>query len=183
VTRRLAPAAPVACVVLTVGLLSACSLGAGVPSSAGTTVPAAGSTTAAPETAAGTTAAAVVESPSAAPAPLPTLGSVATDRPAPRTTDVVLSFVGWNTTTAAVEAGGYLSPVVESGGTCTLALTKGSRTVTAVAPALADATTTSCGDLAVPRAQLTPGGWTAVLRYASKTTTGTSDAMRVAVPQ
>ena len=95
----------------------------------------------------------------------------------------MLSFVGWDPATAAVQAGGYLSPLVESGGTCTLELTKGARTVTAIAPAQADASTTSCGDLAVPRAKLTAGTWTAVLRYASKTTTGSSDPTPVAVPQ
>jgi len=193
VTRRSAPAARLAGGVLAVGLLSACSLGTTTNSFARTTVPGAGTsapapatasgTTAAGTTAAGTTAPAAVESPSAVPVPLAPRQSVATDPPAPRATDVVLSFLGWNPTTAAVEAGGYLSPVVESGGTCTLALTQGSRTVTAVTPALADATTTSCGDLAVPRAKLTPGEWSAVLRYASKTTAGTSDPMSVTVPQ
>ena len=82
-----------------------------------------------------------------------------------------------------MEAGGYLSPVVETGGTCTLALTKDGRTVTATSPAQADASTTSCGNLAVPRAKLRPGSWTAVLRYASKTTTGSSDPSPVVVPQ
>jgi hypothetical protein len=178
--------AQLAGVVLAVGLVSACSLGSTGHPSAATTVPAAGSTVPVPAatTPAGTTAAAVAETPSAAPPPVvATLPSVATDSPRPQKTDVVLSFVGWNTTTAAVEAGGYLSPVVEAGGTCTLALTKGSRTVTAVAPAQADASTTSCGNLAVPRTRLTAGTWTAVLRYSSRTTTGTSDPAPVAVPQ
>jgi len=35
----------------------------------------------------------------------------------------------------------------------------------------------------VPRSHLAPGTWTAVLHYASKTTTGKSDPMPVAVPQ
>lgn len=174
--------------LLAAGLLAACSSGAAEPSSAGTTVPAAGSTAAVPATSSETpaetpTTAPAAATPSAVPVPLPTRTPVATDPPRPRTTDVVLSFVGWDTKTAAVEAGGYLSPVVESGGTCTLELTKGSRTVTAVAPAQADASTTSCGNLAVPRAQLTPGSWSAVLRYSSTTTTGTSDPATVAVPQ
>jgi hypothetical protein len=178
--------AQLAGVALAVGLLSACSFGSTGNPSAATTVPAAGSAASVPATttAAETTTAAVAETPSAAPAPVvPTLPSVATDTPRPQRTDVVLSFVGWNTTTAAVEAGGYLSPVVEAGGTCTLALTKGSRTVTAVAPAQADASTTSCGNLAVPRTQLTPGTWMAVLRYSSRSTTGKSEPASVAVPQ
>jgi hypothetical protein len=189
VTRRPAAAAGLTGAVLAAALLSGCSaLGALTAPSAGTstaaTAPTAGTTTAtAPETPADTTAPAVVQSPSAAPVRLTPGERVATDSPAPRTTDVVLSFAGWNGKTAAVEAGGYLSPVVESGGTCTLALTKGGHTVTAVAPALADATTTSCGNLSVPRARLTAGTWSAVLRYASKTTAGASDPMPVTVPQ
>ena len=177
-----------AAVVLAVGMLSACSSGATGQSSAGPTTPATASTAAGPAAAAQSTTdpsatAVVPESPSAVPPPRTTAQPVVTDTPRPQSTDVVLSFVGWNTTTSAVEAGGYLSPVVESGGTCTLALTKGARTVTAAAPAQADASTTSCGNLAVPRAKLTPGTWTAVLRYASKTTTGSSNPTPVAVPQ
>ena len=174
-------------VLLAAGLLAACSIGADKPSSAGTTVPPVAGTPAsvpATTTAAEPTPAPVAETSSAAPSPrAPTPTVVATDSPRPQATDVVLSFVGWDTKTAAVEAGGYLSPVVESGGTCTLQLTMGSRTVTADAPAQADASTTSCGNLAVPRSRLTPGTWTAVLRYASTTSTGTSDPATVAVPR
>lgn len=173
--------------VLAVTLLSACtSFGLAGHASSGTTTPAA-SASAGPETPAETAAetapAVVTENPTSAPTPLPVGAPVATDTPPSRRTDVVLSFAGFDKATASVEAGGYLSPVVESGGTCTLALTQGSRTVTAEAPARADASTTSCGGLAVPRAHLAPGTWTAVLLYASKTTTGKSDPMPVAVPQ
>ena len=171
-------------VILAAGLLSACSFGGSQPSSAGT------SSSAPSAAAAGTTAggaestpAAVTDSAVVAPSPLPSDATVATDSPRPQSTEVVLSFLGWNTKDSAVEAGGYLSPVVETGGTCTLALTKDGQTVTATSPAQADASTTSCGNLAVPRAKLRPGSWTAVLRYASKTTTGSSDPSPVVVPQ
>jgi hypothetical protein len=108
---------------------------------------------------------------------------IATDTPGPQPTDVVLSFVGWDRTTAAVQAGGYLSPIVESGGTCTLELTKGDRTVSARSSAEPDATTTACGNLSVPRAQLTAGSWSAVLRYSSPRTRGSSAPTTVEVPQ
>lgn len=168
-------------IVLAAVLLTACSSGPSFAASSGSRIPGASTTTT--PGAAGETTRAAAETPTQEPAPLPVGAPVATDTPSPRTTEVVLSFLGWDNTTAAVEAGGYLSPVVESGGTCTLELTKGSQTVTVVAPAQADATTTSCGDLAVPRARLTPGGWSAVLRYASKTTAGASDPAPVVVPQ
>jgi hypothetical protein len=95
----------------------------------------------------------------------------------------VLSFIGWDPKTAAVKAGGYLSPLVESGGTCTLELTKAGRTVTESSRAEPDASTTACGNLAIPRAKLTPGSWGAVLRYTSPKATGTSAATTVEVPQ
>jgi hypothetical protein len=108
---------------------------------------------------------------------------VATDGPRPKKTDVVLSFVGWVAQTSSVEGGGYLSPVVESGGTCTLELEKGNRTVTVSSNAEPDASTTACGHLAVPRAKLSAGSWTAVLRYTSPTTTGSSEPSTVEVPR
>src|SRR6476620_1507972 len=140
-------------VILAAGLLSACSPGASQPSSAGTS-------SSAPSTAAGTvdtpadtpaggaeiTTATVTDSPVVAPSPLSSDATVATDSPRPQSTEVVLSFLGWNTKDSAVEAGGYLSPVVETGCTCTLALTKDGQTVTATSPAQADASTTSCGN-------------------------------------
>lgn len=174
-------------VILAAGLLSACSPGASQPSSAGTSssAPSAAADTPADTPAGGaeSTTATVTDSPVVAPSPLPSDATVATDSPRPQSTEVVLSFLGWNTKDSAVEAGGYLSPVVETGGTCTLALTKDGQTVTATSPAQADASTTSCGNLVVPRAKLRPGSWTAVLRYASKTTTGSSDPSPVVVPQ
>jgi hypothetical protein len=108
---------------------------------------------------------------------------MATDSPRPETTDVVLSFVGWDPKTAAVEAGGYLSPLVESGGTCTLELTKAGRTVSDRSRAEPDATTTACGNLAIPRARLTPGSWSVVLRYSSPRAQGASAPTTVEVPQ
>ena len=105
-----------------------------------------------------------------------------TDPPRPSETDVVLSFVGWDEDTASVQVGGYVTPVVEDGGTCTVDLTRGDVTVEASGPALADATTTVCGGLAVPGNQLSAGTWQAVLRYESAQTAGTSEPLTVEVP-
>lgn len=104
-----------------------------------------------------------------------------TDAPRPSTTDVVLSFAAWDESTGAVEASGYVSPVVENGGTCTLELEFDGRSVSASAPAEADATTTTCGSLRVASEELAPGRWTAVLRYDSATTAGTSEPVTVEV--
>lgn len=107
---------------------------------------------------------------------------VATDGPRPTSAEVVLSTVAWNDETAAVEAAGYLSPVVEDGGTCTLELTRGDETRTVEVPGLSDATTTMCAGLAVAGDQLQPGEWEAVLRYRSEGTKGSSGPQRVEVP-
>jgi hypothetical protein len=106
-----------------------------------------------------------------------------TDAPRPTATDVVLSFAAWNESTGAVEASGYVSPVVENGGTCTLDLELDGRTVSVSAAAEADATTTTCGSLRAEPEQLAPGTWTAVLRYESATTAGTSEPLTVQVGQ
>ncbi|MGY1662199.1 hypothetical protein ACI78Q_13360 [Geodermatophilus sp. SYSU D00705] len=107
---------------------------------------------------------------------------IATDPPRPTATDVVLSYAGWDETTVSVQAGGYVSPVVEDGGTCTLDLTQDDRTVSVSAPAFADATTTVCGDLAVDGERLGEGTWTLVLRYTSPSAEGASEALSVEVP-
>jgi hypothetical protein len=113
---------------------------------------------------------------------------VATDAPVTVTPNddgslpVVLTFADWNATSGAVEVDGYLAGIVEDGGTCTLTLTQGATTATAEVPGTADATTTSCGGASLPRAQLAPGTWTAVLSYRSGSTTGSSAPAEVTVP-
>ncbi|NEK96633.1 hypothetical protein GCU67_21040 [Modestobacter muralis] len=106
---------------------------------------------------------------------------LATDPPRPATTDVVLTYSYWDPATASVLASGYVSPVIEDGGTCTLVLTRAGRSVTARAAAEADASTTSCPELQVPGDQVAAGEWSAVLRYASATTTGESPQATVEV--
>lgn len=128
----------------------------------------------------------VAEEPAdAAPVPnqVPDAVVAVTDPPRPEIVDVVLSFAGWDDATSAVEGAGYVSPVVESGGECALELERDGRTVVATAPAEADATTTICGGLSVPGGELAAGAWTAVLRYESSTTEGSSQPVTVEVPQ
>jgi hypothetical protein len=109
-------------------------------------------------------------------------GPAATDAPRPPATDVVLARAAVDEETGDVQAAGYVSPVVESGGTCTLELRRDGRTATASGPAEPDASTTVCGDLAVPVAELEPGEWQAVLVYRSPSTSGESDPLAVRVP-
>ncbi|MCW2678410.1 MAG: hypothetical protein JWR70_3450 [Modestobacter sp.] len=176
--------APVLLAAVVLSALAGCSSGpagersvaaTSSPGGASATVqPVAGTTAAAATTAAGTTAAGTTAADDAEP--------VATDPARPTATDVVLSYAAWDPGAGAVLAGGYLSPVIEDGGTCTLVLTKGRVTVTATSVGMADATTTACGDLRVPRSALSAGTWRAVLRYASSAADGESSSLSVAVP-
>jgi hypothetical protein len=111
---------------------------------------------------------------------------VATDSPvtvAPGDEAVVfVTYLTWIESSAAVEEGSYVQGVVESGGVCTLTLSQGASTVTATAQAEPDATTTSCGGIAIPRDRLSAGDWSAVVSYESPTTRGSSEASEVTVP-
>lgn len=125
---------------------------------------------------------------SAAPSSLPIepgpTDPVATDVPVPATggdVSVVLGFAEWDAAAGQLEAAGYVSGVVENGGTCALDLTAGGQHVQATSAAEADATTTTCGALSVPGDQLADGTWTATLHYGSATSQGTSGPVTVAV--
>lgn len=134
-------------------------------------------------TSAGASAGAVGEAPATPPVGTVTDDDdpVATDGPRPDDTDVVLSYVVWDEAAGAVVAGGYVSPVVEDGGTCTLELTRDGESASATADAAADASTTSCGELRVTGDELEPGEWSAVLGYESDTASGTSEPLDVQV--
>ena len=109
-------------------------------------------------------------------------GPAATDGPRPQATDVVLARAAFDEESGSVRGSGYVSPVVETGGTCTLELTRDGRTVSVSGPAEPDASTTVCGGLAVPGDQVGPGRWEAVLRYRSANTSGESAPLDVEVP-
>jgi hypothetical protein len=106
-------------------------------------------------------------------------------RPAPAdgvdVVDVVVSLAEWDPATADVLVGGYVSPVVEDGGTCTVELEQDGRVVRNEAPGTPDATTTVCGGLDVDGAELGPGTWTLVLRYESPSVSGESAPVEVEV--
>jgi hypothetical protein len=111
---------------------------------------------------------------------------VATDAPPPEAppsaATVLISYYGWSEPSQAVEVGGFAASVAESGGTCTLTLTKGASAVTTTATAVADVRTSACGQMSVPSDRLTPGAWTVSLAYDSATSHGVSSAVEVQVP-
>jgi hypothetical protein len=115
----------------------------------------------------------------------PTAGqTVATDTPVVVTTStapVVMTYSGWNASAKQAMAGGYVTGVIEDGGTCTLTLTHAGVSVSAQGPARPDAATTACGGLSIPGSKLSAGTWKAVLSYSSKTSTGSSSSVDIAV--
>ena len=95
---------------------------------------------------------------------------------------VFLTGAEWDADEQGVVVRGYLEDVVEDDGVCTLTLTAGGTTRTAERNGTSNVTSTSCGALTVPGAELSPGAWTAVVTYRSSTSRGTSDPVEVAVP-
>lgn len=95
---------------------------------------------------------------------------------------VVTTYAGWSADTAAVEVGGYVEGLVESGGECELTLTRNGRSVEGRGEAFPDAATTSCEGIVVPGGSLGPGTWEAVLRYSSSAYSGQSTPFSVDVP-
>jgi hypothetical protein len=116
----------------------------------------------------------------AAPTPTGTAPSAAVD-----TTKAVhpaLVYADWDAAARQVEASGFVGDLVEAGGVCTLTLTNGSAQVQATVTSQLDASTTNCGPIVVPGAQLAAGVWQAVLTYRSETSHGTAEALTVSVP-
>jgi hypothetical protein len=109
---------------------------------------------------------------------------VATD-PAPVDTPgvatVFVTYAGWDASGGGLEVTGFVSGVVEDGGTCRLTATSGGRTAGQESPGVADATTTSCGTLVIPQAELSPGTWDVVLSYESSRVSGASAPTPVSV--
>lgn len=83
---------------------------------------------------------------------------------------------------STTEARGYVTNVLEDGGTCTITLTKGSAKVTASSTGIMDVNKTTCGPMSIDQSQLSSGDWTAVLSYSSSKATGSSAAQTLSVP-
>lgn len=118
---------------------------------------------------------------------LPNPTNVATDAPATTTAansevPVSLTYSGWNASAKEVLVGGFVPGVVETGGNCTLTLTKGDLSARNTTTATPTASSTSCGQMKVPGAQLSSGVWTAFITYRSPAHHGTSRSVEVTIP-
>ena len=101
---------------------------------------------------------------------------------APTPVTVALTYSGYDSSTAAVVAGGYATDVVEQDATCTLFLRREGVELSGESLGTPSATTTDCGEVRVGGAALTSGTWEAVLGYTSETSVGRSAAVEVEVP-
>ena len=154
---------------------------------AGDISPAAAPTTAAPSAGGDVLSSLEPERTGGAPVPTAPPSEVATDAPAPTAAageDVTpqLTYYGWNADIPGVEAGGIVLGIVESGGTCTLTMTRDTTTVDISVEAVDNVSSTSCPAMTVPGDRLEPGSWQATLSYESGTSQGVGDAVEVDVP-
>lgn len=106
-----------------------------------------------------------------------------TETPSPVSADAVVSYVGVDVDGVNVSAGGYIQGVLENGGACTFTFTGTAAPVAVSSEGIADSSTTSCGTVQVPLAQLPSGTWSVVLSYSSDSIdTLVSTALTVEVP-
>lgn len=107
-------------------------------------------------------------------------GTVVTDPPLPPDVDPVRVVVTYAAATSTqVEVSGFVAGVVEGGGRCTATVRDGSRSASATSAAVADATTTACGDMLV--AWMPSADATVVISYSSATTEAQSEPTTVEV--
>ncbi len=182
-SRRTTVTAVVAVVLIGGAVLVASKTFAPTSGSVGATSPASPTSSATPRaTAVAPPHATASSTPPAATPTAPTSPPEPTSTAATKTrTPLTLSYSGYDAASASVQASGYID-LIETGGTCTLTLTSGGKTASGSHTASADATTTSCGAVEVPRSSLASGTWDGVLSYSSATTVADSTHFSVVIP-
>lgn len=81
----------------------------------------------------------------------------------------------------SLEIRAFTPSVISGAGTCTAVVTKGSQRITKETAAFIDAKSTICEPVYIPTSQLDTGTWNITVTFSSKTHTGTSGAMEVAI--
>lgn len=90
---------------------------------------------------------------------------VATDTATPTAADVRITYALADEAAGHVAVAAMVVAVLEDGGECRLTLERSGRTAVTTSEGLADVTTTTCGQMVVPFAELAPGEWTATVDY------------------
>lgn len=104
--------------------------------------------------------------------------------PATATATPVIDFAGYNNpgTNTQLEVDSHVDGVVESGGTCTLTATLGSRTVTKTVTGVRNAQNTSCPAFILTNSDFGASGtWNIQISYSSSAYSGTSKAQTLKV--
>jgi hypothetical protein len=116
----------------------------------------------------------------------PTQSSAASTSPAPSTVAaspaaVLITYSAWDKASQTAQVSAIVQNVITDSGTCTLTLSLGATNVHVTKAAAADASTTECGTMAIPRVQLAAGKWTAVVSFNSPNHSGSSAAVQIEV--
>lgn len=106
--------------------------------------------------------------PSSTPSTPPANGSVSKRQVTPLIT-------AWDGTHGDFKLNGRVPGIIETDGTCTLTLTREDKNVSTSKGALQNVQDTTCGQLVISRAKLSPGDWKAILSYSSPTYAGSSN--------
>ncbi len=106
-----------------------------------------------------------------------------TKAPSPTNKKQVIPYITFIEQTGGnIEAGGIITGVYETSGTCTLTITNGTKQVTVQSEAKQNATTTDCTPFSIPEVRFSPKGtWTFVLSYSSPNAQGSSQTKDVNV--
>jgi len=76
----------------------------------------------------------------------------------------------------SIEAGAFVSGIIEEVGSCNYKFAKNSTAVTKTTAGFANATTTNCTNLSFNKSELSSGTWSLVVTYDSNAATGSSAA-------
>jgi hypothetical protein len=94
---------------------------------------------------------------------------VATDTATPASAALQITYSGPDEAAGGVVVGAYVAGLIEEGGRCAMTMSLDGASASTDSEGLADASTTSCGQLLVPFSELSPGSWTVDVTYSSPT--------------
>jgi hypothetical protein len=121
--------------------------------------------------------------PSATPLGSPTPSATPTFVPGStkRAVSPFITLADWDASSSELDVSAIVPNLVESGGTCTATVSKGTVVRTASAPAAAVSTYVGCNPMAIRGSLLSAGTWTVHVTYSSRTAAGVSAAKTVEV--
>ncbi|MGV8968764.1 MAG: hypothetical protein ACOH2F_21095 [Cellulomonas sp.] len=90
-----------------------------------------------------------------------------------------ITYAGVSADGSELDASSYVPRIIESDGTCTFRVSAGAEKFSLAQPAVADATTTSCGSVTIPLGGSGVRTWTMVVEYRSPSSSGDSLPMTV----